>query len=111
MTFDNEISRAIFYHELPVEEQDLWISRIRPHSLATFQTPVTSAAWRTIPSVYLVCEKDLVLPPAAQEAAIAAAQEAGAPMEVERIVSGHSPHLTQPNKIVEFIARAAGGRA
>ena len=65
-------------------------------------TKLTRAAWRYIPSTYLVCENDKAAPPQYQEmfAAISNAQ-------VEKCSSGHSPHLSQPKMLVQKIHEAA----
>jgi hypothetical protein len=37
-------------------------ARLRPQALGTFRDKSRSAAWRTIPSSYLVCEDDRAIP-------------------------------------------------
>jgi pimeloyl-ACP methyl ester carboxylesterase len=77
------------------------ISRLNPQSLASFLVPQTAAAWRDLPSSYLITEDDrcLVLP--AQEAMSA---RAGL---VQRVASSHSPFMSRPEAVRDFIAASA----
>jgi hypothetical protein len=86
-------------------------SKLAPHSCATNFVGVPSAAWRTIPSSYLICEDDRAILVFVQEAMVKACQDGGAQMQVERIFCSHSPFLSQPDTTVEVLGRAAGGNA
>jgi len=99
---------AAFYHDLEPEQAAYWSSKLLPHSHATNFAPATGAAWKTIPSTYLVCEDDRAIPAFRQDAIVKACQEAGAPMVVERIFSSHSPFLAKPDETVGVVRRAAG---
>jgi len=61
-----------------------------------------TAAWHFIPSTYLICENDQAAPPAFQEMFAASAKA-----QVERCNSGHSPHLSQPQMLVQKICDAS----
>jgi hypothetical protein len=50
--------REMLYHDVRDEETKVWLYRLKPHSLATFTDMSRSAAWKKIPSSYLVCEDD-----------------------------------------------------
>ena len=65
-------------------------------------TKLTRAAWRYIPSTYLICENDQAVPAQYQESFAAMAKA-----RVEKCSSGHSPHLSQPDMLVEMIHEAA----
>ena len=58
-------------------------------------TKLTRAAWRYIPSTYLVCENDQACPPQYQEMFAANAKA-----QVERCSAGHSPMLSQTDMLV-----------
>lgn len=64
---------------------------------------VTYCRWRDIPSVYLVCEGDALLPPQIQREI---AEMAGA--EVERCGAGHMVFSSEGERVVEVVRRAAG---
>lgn len=49
-----------------------------------------------------------MVPAAFQDAMIAGVKDAGGMIEVERVSGSHSPHLTKPNKVADFLRRAAG---
>jgi pimeloyl-ACP methyl ester carboxylesterase len=85
------------------------VSQIQPHSLATIQgdqAKTRSAAWRKIPSAYLICEQDNAIPAQGQEAMALGVREAGGTIDIERIPSSHSPHLSQPGVVADFLRRA-----
>jgi hypothetical protein len=90
---------------------NILVIQLAPHSYATKFVGVPSAAWRTIPSSYLICEDDRAIPVFVQEAMVKACQEGGAQMQVQRIFCFHSPFLSQPDATVEFLRRAAGENA
>ena len=96
------------YQDLDSDDAKHWVSKLKPHSPATFLAKATSAAWRTIPSAYLICENDATIPVQAQEAMISTVQKEGGQIEVERIRGSHSPHLKQPDTVANFLRRAAG---
>ncbi|KAF2471272.1 alpha/beta-hydrolase [Lindgomyces ingoldianus] len=98
----------IFYNDLPVSEQQHWMSLLESHAFATKKAKATANAWMEIPNSYLMCENDNAIPIFAQELMVNQAKRMGAEFEVERIKSSHSPFLSQPDRVVEFIRRAAG---
>ncbi len=92
---------GVFYNDCPRELADAAAARLVPQSLAAFAEPQTAAAWREHPSVYVICEQDQAIPPAAQEAMAARADV------VERLARSHSPFLSAPEEVVGVMARAA----
>lgn len=81
---------------------------MKVQSLATFMTKTKSAAWKNIPTSYLICENDRPIPLALQESMIATAKKQGGEIETERLFVSHSPHLVMPEKVAGFLRRAAG---
>lgn len=106
MTWKNPVNG--FYHDLPEDEGEYWKSKLVRHSYATFNAGAPSAAWRTIPSRYLVCEDDRAIKPEIQEFMVKTSQALGAKMEMERVFSSHSPFLSKPDETVGFLRRTAG---
>ncbi|KAF2274217.1 alpha/beta-hydrolase [Westerdykella ornata] len=100
--------RPFYDPDIPAQEQEVLAKRLKSHSLATFVTPITSASWREIPTSYLLCEDDQSFPAFAQELMTNAAKDMGADIDVQRVKAGHSPFLSQPDAVVDFIRRAAG---
>ncbi|KAH6709273.1 Alpha/beta hydrolase fold-1 [Leptodontidium sp. MPI-SDFR-AT-0119] len=108
LKFPDEVNKEVFYHDLPSDEADEWASKIRVQSLATFMTKTKSAAWKKIPTSYMICENDRPIPLALQESMIATVKEQGGEIETERLFVSHSPHLAMPEKVAGFLRRAAG---
>lgn len=90
------------YNDLSPSEASLWASRLIAQSYQVQNTKITRAAWRYIPSTYLICEKDQAAPPKYQEMFAASAKA-----QVKRCSSGHSPHLSQPEMLVQNIQEAS----
>jgi hypothetical protein len=94
-----------FYHDVDPEEAKEAVEKMGRHSLAAMWTAPKYAAWKHIPSTYLVCEEDLAIPVAFQEAMVSAP---GTKFTVERCKSAHSPFLSMPDFTAEVVRRAAG---
>ncbi|KAH6868194.1 Alpha/beta hydrolase fold-1 [Alternaria rosae] len=98
----------IFYSDLPLDEQAYWFSQIQPHSLASAYAKTTGAAWKNIPSSYLVCEEDKSMPVIAQDKMIEVVRAEGAEVQVTRLACGHSPFLSRVQETVQWVRRVAG---
>jgi len=82
------------------------MSKLKAFSKASLYLPTIGAAYKAIPSNYLICEDDNAIPPFVQEEMVKAAQDAGADMKFERLKSSHSPFLSHPEETVDFLIRA-----
>ena len=91
----------VFYADVEPALAAKAVARLRGQSLACLGGVLTAAAWRELPSSYLLCEDDQALPAAAQEAMSARTKI------VERLASSHSPFLSHPAEVAAFLARAA----
>jgi predicted esterase len=98
----------MLYHDLPSDEADVYVSRLKPHAFATLTDATRSAAYKKIPIAYLICEMDRAIPEVGQNAMIALVEADGAVVTKERICAGHSVHASHPEKVASFIRRAAG---
>lgn len=98
----------MLYNDVPESEAKELVAKLRPQALITFLLPPKSAAWRRIPSAYLICENDNTFPVKGQEAVVAAIKEAGAAIDVERLFVSHSPYISRPDYVAGFLRRAAG---
>ncbi|MFE3168957.1 alpha/beta hydrolase [Streptomyces sp. NPDC059224] len=72
-------------------------ARLGHQSLASVSQPLTEAAWRTVPSTYIICEEDQAMPVPFQEAM------AGRAQRIRRIRSSHSPFLSKPAELARVI--------
>ncbi|KIX92919.1 uncharacterized protein Z520_11395 [Fonsecaea multimorphosa CBS 102226] len=91
----------VFYNDLPAEEQKLWVSKLKHHSIIATKTPLTQVAYTSIPVTYLYCEEDQALPLPTQEMMVR--QSGLEDVQELRCGAGHSPFLSEPDLFVESI--------
>jgi pimeloyl-ACP methyl ester carboxylesterase len=105
---DREVSLAAFYHDVEPSLARQAASRLRPFQKTGYAIVDTdaAAAWRTIPTTYVVCADDRMIHPDTQREMAAAAAAAGA--EVLEWPSSHSPFLSHPDLVADLVARRAG---
>lgn len=103
-------ARMVFYNDLPDDVAAHWLSILQPQSLGPFWSKTSYAAWRYIPTTYVLCEKDQAFSPEITEMWIKAAKESGthAIDVIERVDAGHFPFLSQEDWAVKMLRRAAG---
>ncbi|WP_116215124.1 alpha/beta hydrolase [Streptomyces olivoreticuli] len=97
--------RTALYGDLPDDQAEHAVGRLVDQSLRSFRQPLTHAAWRTVPSTYVLCERDQALPPAPQERMSTRATR------VERLDTGHSPFLSAPAEPAALLGRIASAEA
>jgi pimeloyl-ACP methyl ester carboxylesterase len=105
---DREVSLAAFYHDVEPSLARQAASRLRPFQKTGYAVIETDAvaAWRTIPTTYVVCADDRMIHPDTQREMAAAAAAAGA--EILEWPSSHSPFLSHPGLVADLVARRAG---
>src|ERR1700712_4950124 len=74
----------------------------KPLALAAFSERESTPAWKTIPSWYLVCTDDKMIPPPAQEF-LSKRMNA----TVRSVASSHCPFMSHPEAVADIIALAA----
>jgi pimeloyl-ACP methyl ester carboxylesterase len=92
----------LFAGGLPAATSSELAAAQRPITLSALTEPSVTAAWKTLPSWYLVGTNDQILPPALQ---LTMAQRANS-----HIVQIHAPHLAmlaKPDAVTDLIATAA----
>ncbi|SNR99023.1 Pimeloyl-ACP methyl ester carboxylesterase [Geodermatophilus pulveris] len=87
----------VFYNGVSPELTRDAVSRLGLQSRASLEQPLTDAAWRAVPSTYVVCEQDQAIPVPAQEAM---SSRAG---DVLRLPAGHSPFLSHPAELAALL--------
>ena len=102
---DREVSLAAFYHDVEPSLARQAAARLRPFQKTGYAVVDTDAvaAWRTIPTTYVVCADDRMIHPDTQREMAAAA---GA--EVLEWPSSHSPFLSHPDLVADLVVRWAG---
>ncbi|CAG8958363.1 hypothetical protein HYFRA_00011040 [Hymenoscyphus fraxineus] len=91
----------VLYGDLPPSEAERWTSRLIPQSYAVQKTKLTRAAWKYIPSTYLIGTNDQAVPKEYQEGF---AKMAGAEVVKESV--GHSAMLSHLEVLVGRILGA-----
>jgi len=102
---------TIFYNDLSPSDATHWSALLGPHSYGSFSTEATVEPWRSIPSAYLICEKDNAIVPEAQRGVIEDVRKI-APHAfdlVESCDASHSPFLSMPDVVAGFLVRVAAG--
>lgn len=100
---------ALFYHDLPAEEAELWTARLLPQSLKSLLEggEHVYAGWRDVPVWYLIVQGDRGLPVEAARWLANDVRAQGAEVSVREIGSGHCPMLSMPKETSEFLVEAA----
>ncbi|MBB3678118.1 alpha/beta hydrolase [Modestobacter versicolor] len=93
---------AVFYNGVPPELTARAVARIGLQSTSSVTQPLSRAAWRELPSTYVVCEQDQAIPVPAQEAM------SGHAGTVLRMDTGHSPFLSAPAELAALLRGVLG---
>ncbi|KAF4973945.1 hypothetical protein FZEAL_9092 [Fusarium zealandicum] len=103
----NDNAQNTFYGDIDSEMATRMIANCVPQSTASLETPSSFVATDVVvPTTYMVCEKDRVIP---VEGQMAMAGAMGETVRIEKLDSGHSPFL-KPEilpQLVDIIERAA----
>jgi len=99
----------MMFHDIPTTQGEHWASMTKPHSLGAMWSEQSYVAWKDIPSTYVVCELDRIVPVAQQEKMIASAKEVQPKAfdVVEKLESGHEPIFSKIDEMVHIVERAA----
>src|SRR6187397_3114886 len=86
-----------FLQDCDPETQRQALDKTARQSLAVLEQPVRSAAWKHVPSTYLVCAQDHGTPADRQR------EFAGRAASVVELEAGHHPFLSQPAEVRDLI--------
>lgn len=106
-----EDAKRIFYNDISSAEGDEWASKLTHQSLGVYSSIQTHAAWRHIPSTYVIGEQDQTTftPQVVQMIINGAKQlEPGAFDVVEKCDGGHCLMISRPQWLADVLRRAAG---
>lgn len=89
-----------FFHDLPQAEAEKWLGRLK-HQPSEWDGTITFCGWREVPSVYILCEQDRIIPRAIQEhlAVMAGSQ-------IVSVDAGHMAQLSNTDKVAQIIKEA-----
>jgi pimeloyl-ACP methyl ester carboxylesterase len=99
---DPEHSARVSYADCDAETRAAAIRRLRPQVGTPFVEAVPAAAWREIPSTYVVCTADESMPVEVQREVFAPRAQ-----HVVELVSSHAPFFSQPEKLADLLAETA----
>ena len=99
---DREKFHEAFAADATATEAAVMAAVQKPLSMASFTGGPGAPAWKTIPSWYLVCTDDHMIPPPAQE--FMAGRMGGT---VRSVASSHAPFMSRPQDVAAIIAAAA----
>jgi pimeloyl-ACP methyl ester carboxylesterase len=88
----------VFFHDVPDAVAAGSVAALRPQSYRSFNDKQLVAAWRTIPSTYLVATEDQAIPVDAQRQM---ARRCGTSYE---LACSHSPFLSHPDYVVSMLS-------
>lgn len=95
-------AKDAFYNDLPDEDGQRCYDTLSAHSQDAFETPVDFVPSQLlIPSTYLLCEGDAALALQLQESMAASVPG----IKLERCTSGHSPFMSQPDRVIEILRK------
>lgn len=97
----DEPAAHVFYNDVDPELAAEAVARLQPQSLRAFTDPLTAAAWHTVPSTYVITERDNAIPVIAQKQLAARAGST-----VHRVDTGHSPFYSDPEPTTRVILAA-----
>jgi pimeloyl-ACP methyl ester carboxylesterase len=94
--------RAALCADIPADEANVAAASQKGTSFSVFGGTLTVAAWKTIPSWYMVGKQDEALPPVVERSM---AKRMGA--HTVEIDSSHTPFISRPHAVVRLIEDAA----
>jgi pimeloyl-ACP methyl ester carboxylesterase len=95
MTVDRPVEA--FFHDVEPEVAARAGASLRQQSISSFEQPLTRAAWRTIPSSYVVTTEDAAIPAYLQR------QMAQRCESVHEMATSHSPFLSRTDDLADLL--------
>lgn len=99
MSMDPETAVDFIFSHLNPEDRKMYGRRFRNHSARTLSDGSTFPGYLKVPSTYVVCTDDPVIPPELQHEMVRSALAQGAEMVVKEIHSDHCPMVTHPEEV------------
>ena len=91
-------TRQLLFGDLSDATAQHWSAYVVPQSHAVESTALTRASFTYIPSAYIICTEDKACPPQFQRMIAEQAKS-----KLEELQSGHSPHLSHLNLLIEKV--------
>lgn len=103
LTLDPASAPAALYGDCTAEQVAVALALLGPQPAASFAQPVRHEPWRTVPSTYVVCERDQAITASLQR------HMAARCTSVVTLPVDHSPFLSATAEVVELLASLARG--
>jgi len=94
--------RAVFAADVPARTVAAMATSQRPVTQAALAGKATGAAWKTLPTWYLIGTRDEAIPPAAQRFMAKRAKA-----HTTEVAASHASYLSHPREVTDVILRAA----
>jgi hypothetical protein len=108
MYHDIAPSAAANFSDLPEAEGQAWALKLENHSAPTFGGELTYPGYKDVEISWLMCTEDRTVPVSYQQGFIDGIEkDTGRKVVVDRIKTGHCPNASAPEKVVEWIKKAA----
>jgi len=101
--YEPDEAASLFFHD--VNDAERWAALVQPQPIRPVRTAIhlTSERYGSVPRYYVACDRDRALSPAFQQRMISRT-----PMkQVFRMDSGHSPFLSDPDRLAAILAQIA----
>ncbi|KAF5984391.1 hypothetical protein FCOIX_2649 [Fusarium coicis] len=99
---------SVNFSDLPPAEALTYAKQMTAHSALSFSGPLQNAGYLTIPVSYIICEKDISVPPHVQRSVVdMISKKSGREVVTFSCDSGHFPIVSIPGKVASFISKVA----
>jgi pimeloyl-ACP methyl ester carboxylesterase len=106
MTLDAEVNASLTFSDVPAEQALELAKQMDVHSTPSFKEKLTYPGYNDVEVHYIVCEQDLVIPPAFQRRMIEGIEAStGRDVMVHTLESGHVPISSQPENTSKIIKK------
>ena len=105
----------LFYHDVPFEEAKECCESLKPQAWAVNTSVLPHGGHLVVPTRYMICMKDNILPSFVQQSFVDTAREGLAEkkseltFEADMIDSSHSPFLSRTDVVGSWIRKYGGG--
>lgn len=100
----SDFATGMLYNDLEAEQAKHWTSLLKPQSVGVFLSPITHETYRDIPSGYLLTTIDQAFKYEFQLKTV----EGKGFSATRTLETGHSPFLSKPDEVKQFIIQATG---
>lgn len=100
----------MFYQDLDDDTVAELAKDLQPQSFGAFWSTTTYAAWRHIPTTYILCTADVPTTISAAQYLVDSAKASG-PHKIDNLIkvdAGHSPFISKPEWIASTLIEEAG---